>query len=192
MVLGKVFVVGAGPGDPDLITLKGFFLLLTADVVVAGSLVPDQLLDVVKDKVIYRERLTKERHEEAVEAALRAAREGKTVVFLKNGDPVLYGRGLEICRRAEEEGIPCEIVPGVTSVTAAAAKYKIPIGESGRPILLKTGRSDGAEPDVVVLMPEDAAEGLVVENLYGPGEKIYQGRPRGRPAIVFSLSRELH
>ena len=186
VVLGKIYVVGAGPGDPELITLRGFFLLLSADAVIAGSLVPEELVDIMREKVVYRERLTKERHEEAVATAIRLAKEGKTVVGLKNGDPVLYGRGFEICEEANREGVPCEIVPGVTSLTAAAAKYKIPIGRGGRPILLKTGRSSG-DPDVVIFMPENGAEGLVVEDLYGPGERIYQGKPRGRPAIVFQI-----
>ncbi|WP_258870242.1 uroporphyrinogen-III C-methyltransferase [Pyrobaculum aerophilum] len=128
MVLGKIYVVGAGPGDPELITLRGFFLLLSADAVIAGSLVPEELVDLVREKVVYRERLTKERHEEAVAAAIRLAKEGKTVVVLKNGDPVLYGRGFEICEEANREGVPCEIVPGVTSSLQPRRSIKSPSG----------------------------------------------------------------
>jgi uroporphyrin-III C-methyltransferase len=77
----------------------------------------------------------------------------------------------------------------VSSLTAAAAKYKIPITEGGRPLLLTTARS-GGDPDVVVFMPEGSVAGLVVEDLYGAGEKVYHGRPRGRPALVFILRRK--
>jgi uroporphyrin-III C-methyltransferase len=188
VALGKVYVVGAGPGDPELITLKGFFLLLSADVVISASLVPRELLDLVREKVVWEGRLTGETHREVVELAVRHAAEGKTVVVLKNGDPTLFGRGVALCREVEARGVPCEIIPGVSSFTAAAAKYKIPITEGGRPLLLTTARSDG-DPDVVVFMPEGSAVGLVVEDLYGAGEKVYYGRPRGRPALVFILRR---
>jgi len=188
VALGRVFVVGAGPGDPELITLKGFFLLLTADVVIAASLTPQELLELVKDKVVWSGRFTSETHREAVETAVKYASEGKTVVVLKNGDPTLFGRGVAFCREVEARGTPCEIIPGVSSLTAAAARYKIPITEGGRPLLLTTERG-GGEPDIVVFMPEGSAEGLVVEDLYGVGERVYYGKPRGRPALVFILRR---
>jgi uroporphyrin-III C-methyltransferase len=133
VVLGKVYVVGAGPGDPELITLKGFFLLLSADVVISASLVPRELLDLVREKVVWEGRLTGETHREVVELAVRHAAEGKTVVVLKNGDPTLFGRGVALCREVETKGVPYEIIPGMSSFTAAAAKYKIPITEDGRP-----------------------------------------------------------
>jgi len=188
VALGKVYVVGAGPGDPDLITLKGFFLLLTADVVISASLVPKELVELVKDKVMWSGRLTADAHEKVAELAVKYAAEGRTVVVLKNGDPTLFGRGVALCREVEARGMPCEIIPGVSSLAAAAARYKLPVTEGGRPLLLTTAKSDG-DPDVVVFMPESSVEGLVVEDLYGAGEKIYYGKPRGRPALVFILRR---
>lgn len=185
MVLGRIYVVGAGPGDPELLTLKAARLLREADVVFAGALVPDSILSMARGRVVRVGRLTSERHRELVEAAVREAEAGRTVVVLKNGDPVLFGRGLRICREAESRGVPCEVVPGVPSFTAAAARYRIPITEDGRPLLLTTARSSG-EPDVVVFMPE-GAEGFVVEDLYGPRERAYWGRPAGSPALVFRL-----
>ncbi len=179
--------MGAGPGDPELITLKGFFLLLSADVVISASLVSQELVELVKDKVVWNGRFTSETHREVVEIAVKYASEGKTVVVLKNGDPTLFGRGVAFCREVKARGIPCEIIPGVSSLTAAAAKYEIPVTEGGKPLLLTTGRGAG-EPDIVVFMPESSVEGLVVEDLYGAGEKIYYGKPRGRPALVFILS----
>lgn len=191
VAVGRVYVVGAGPGDPDLLTIKAFFLLFTADLVIAPSLVPDSILKLAKGQVVKVGRVTAEKHKEVVALAVEEARKGRVVVILKNGDPVLFGRGVATCREVEREGVPCEIVPGASSMSAAAAKYKIGITEGGRPLLLTTGRSNGEEPDVVVFMPEGAAEGLVVEDLYGPGERVYYGRPERSPALVFQL-KDLH
>lgn len=95
---------------------------------------------------------------------------------------------MALCAEVEKAGVPCEIVPGVSSFTAAAAKYKIPITEGGRPLLLTTARSRGFKPDVVLFMPEGGGEGLVVYDLYGPGESIYHGVPREASSLVFKLA----
>lgn len=186
VVLGRVYIVGAGPGDPELLTVKALFLLLTADVVFAASLVPSSILSLADGKVVKCGRLTSSQHVELTAEVIEEAKSGKTVVVLKNGDPVIFGRGVAMCREIEKAGVPCEIVPGVSSFSAAAAKYRIPITEGGRPLLLTTARS-GGEPDVVVFMPEQRAEGLVVEDLYGEGERAYFGVPQKTPALVFKL-----
>ncbi len=133
---GRVVIVGAGPGDPELITVKGLSRLMEADVIVYDRLVPQELLEVAKPGVelIY---VGKEpgRHtlsqEEINKLLLRLACEGKTVVRLKGGDPFIYGRGEEECMFLLEHGVECEVVPGVPSFIAAAVYAGIPLTSRG-------------------------------------------------------------
>ena len=121
MVTGKVYFIGAGPGDPELLTLKGRRLLGEADLVIyADSLVhPDVCAFARPDaEVIGSSGLTLEEVWERVQAACRA---GQTVARLHSGDPSLYGALHEQLVRLEAAGIPYEIVPGVSSAFAAAA-----------------------------------------------------------------------
>ncbi len=118
----KVFFVGAGPGDPDLITLKGRRLLDEADLVVyAGSLVNPALLDGIGAELLDSNGLSLEATTARIIDALRA---GKRVVRLHSGDPSLYGAILEQMRPLEEAGVEVEVVPGVSSLFAASAALK--------------------------------------------------------------------
>ncbi|MBZ4658878.1 MAG: cobM [Desulfacinum sp.] len=121
---GKVFFVGAGPGDPDLITVKGRRLLRRADrVVYAGSLVPRALLAQCRQgaEVYDSAPLTlEETHALLVEAAKR----GRLVVRLHTGDPALYGAVQEQMRLLDRDGIDYEVVPGVSAAFAAAAHIR--------------------------------------------------------------------
>lgn len=130
---GRVVLVGAGPGDPELITLRGLRELRSADVVVYDRLVDERLLD---EAPSHAERIYagKEpgRHslsQDEINSILvdRAGR-GLKVVRLKGGDPLTYGRGEEECLYVASHGIPCTIVPGVPSFTAAAARAMAPLG----------------------------------------------------------------
>jgi precorrin-4/cobalt-precorrin-4 C11-methyltransferase len=117
----KVIFVGAGPGDPDLITVKGKKLLMQADVVVyAGSLVNRKLLVDLKEgtKCHDSASLTLD---EAIDIMVPAVQAGKTVVRLHTGDPSLYGAIQEQIDALREHGIGCEVIPGVTAAFAAAA-----------------------------------------------------------------------
>ena len=115
-----VYFVGAGPGDPDLITLKGKRLLEIADLVVyAGSLIPKDVLFHAKKAEIHNSAgLTLE---EILALLDPAAKAGKVVVRLATGDPSIYGTIGEHTEKLREAGVVCEIVPGVSSFTAAAA-----------------------------------------------------------------------
>ncbi len=118
---GVVYFVGAGPGDPELITVKGLRLLQEAELVLyAGSLVNPELLKNVRDGVPCHDtaRLTLE---ETVALIREGVAAGKVVVRLHTGDPALYGAVQEQFDLLEAEGIPYEIVPGVSSFLAAAA-----------------------------------------------------------------------
>jgi uroporphyrinogen III methyltransferase / synthase len=132
-VSGRVYLVGAGPGDPGLLTRRAERLLATADVVVHDALVGPRLLDAVRPDAevvaLARGDDGAERPSQAeIEALLVAhARAGRLVVRLKNGDPFLFGRGGEEAAVLAAAGIPFEIVPGVSSAIAAPAYAGIPL-----------------------------------------------------------------
>jgi uroporphyrinogen III methyltransferase/synthase len=123
---GKVYLVGAGPGDPELITARGLRRLREADVVLYDALVHPDQLNAAKPyaELVFvgkRAGRASERQSEINRQLAQAAREGKTVVRLKGGDPYLFGRGSEEAELLASEGIPFEVVPGVPSPLAATA-----------------------------------------------------------------------
>lgn len=130
---GKVYLVGAGPGDPGLITLRGKYLLEHAEVVVYDYLANPKLLNYVpkKAQLIYAGKKGGGLHaftQDAINKLLvEHAKAGKMVVRLKGGDPFIFGRGAEEIQELVAEGINFEVVPGVTSATAAATYAGIPI-----------------------------------------------------------------
>ncbi|HEY3359299.1 MAG TPA: uroporphyrinogen-III C-methyltransferase [Polyangia bacterium] len=129
---GKVFLVGAGPGHPELITVKGLQLLQQADVVVFDRLVQEELLAACRPEAerIYVGKAPG-RHEsrqgEIDELLVRLGRRGGLVVRLKGGDPLLFGRGGEEAEALARAGVPFEIIPGVTAALAAPAAAGIPV-----------------------------------------------------------------
>ncbi|NOZ76963.1 MAG: uroporphyrinogen-III C-methyltransferase [Euryarchaeota archaeon] len=130
--MAKVYLVGAGPGDPGLITVKGLELLKKADVVIYDRLGTRELLKFVRqDAELIDVGKRRGKHtiaqEKINEILVEKARTGKLVVRLKGGDPFVFGRGGEEVRALEEEGIPCEVVPGVTSAIAVPALAGIPV-----------------------------------------------------------------
>ncbi|MGD9973638.1 MAG: uroporphyrinogen-III C-methyltransferase [Desulfatirhabdiaceae bacterium] len=129
---GKVYLVGAGPGDPGLITLKGIECLKAADVVIYDYLASPQLLGYVSPKAesIYVGKKGGDHtlpQQEINQLILEKARSGLIVTRLKGGDPFIFGRGGEEAELLIEHGIPVEIVPGVTSAVAAPAYAGIPL-----------------------------------------------------------------
>jgi len=118
----KLYFVGAGPGDPDLITVKGKRLLAEADLLIyAGSLVNPALLQGLKAETIDSNGLSLENTNSRI---LEALKQGRSVVRLHSGDPSLYGAILEQMRPLEEAGVEIEVVPGVSSLFASAAALK--------------------------------------------------------------------
>jgi precorrin-4/cobalt-precorrin-4 C11-methyltransferase len=118
----KIHFVGAGPGDPDLITVKGKRLLQEADLVIyAGSLVNPQLLEGLKAEIVDSNGLSLE---DTTNKMLEALKDGKKVVRLHSGDPSLYGAILEQIKPLEEAGVEVDVVPGVSSLFAASAALK--------------------------------------------------------------------
>ena len=129
---GRVALVGGGPGDPDLITVRGRRLLAAADVVVVDRLAPRALLDeLAPDVEVIEAGKRPERHtlrqDEINQTLISLARQGKFVVRLKGGDPFVFGRGGEELLALAAAGVPCEVVPGVTSAVAVPAAAGIPL-----------------------------------------------------------------
>lgn len=128
---GIVYLVGAGPGNPELITVRAQRLLDRCDAVVFDNLIPDELL-VTLPRTVDRRYVGKQsgRHslpqEEINDLLVRLASQGKRVVRLKGGDPLVFGRGSEEALYLKEHGIPYEFVPGITSGVAALAYAGIP------------------------------------------------------------------
>ena len=133
---GIVYIVGGGPGDPGLITVKGLECLRRADVVLYDRLIAQELLieapsqaemiDVGKEPKRHR------RSQDEINALLiEKARQGKNVVRLKGGDPFVFGRGGEECQALAEAGIRYEVVPGVSSAIAVPAYAGIPVTQRG-------------------------------------------------------------
>ncbi|MBI4641202.1 MAG: uroporphyrinogen-III C-methyltransferase [Candidatus Tectomicrobia bacterium] len=133
---GKVYLVGAGPGDPQLITLKGKRCLEEADVVLYDRLASESLLTLTQNgaELIYVGK-SADRHalsqEEINQVLIDKALEGKIVVRLKGGDPYIFGRGGEEALQLAEAKIPFEVIPGVTSSSAVPAYAGIPVTHRG-------------------------------------------------------------
>jgi uroporphyrin-III C-methyltransferase/precorrin-2 dehydrogenase/sirohydrochlorin ferrochelatase len=152
---GMVFLVGAGPGSADLLTLRAQRLLGEADVIVHDRLVGDAVIDMARRDAerIYvgKARADHCLPQDGINALLvRLAREGRKVVRLKGGDPFVFGRGGEEAEALEAAGIAYEVVPGVTAALACAAQARIPLThrDAARAVMLVTGHTKDGEPAI--------------------------------------------
>jgi len=152
---GTVYIVGGGPGDPGLITVKGLECLRRADVVLFDRLVAQELLtetpshaeliDVGKEPKRHR------RSQDEINALMiEKAREGKIVVRLKGGDPFVFGRGGEECQALADAGIRYEVIPGVSSAIAVPAYAGIPVTQRGvtTAFAVVAGHTGGSDSDI--------------------------------------------
>jgi uroporphyrinogen III methyltransferase/synthase len=167
--VGTVSLVGAGPGDPELLTLKALRLLGEADAVVYDHLVSQDVLDKTRPGC---ERIFAGKKggqtgcpQAAIDRMLvDLAREGKNVVWLKGGDPFIFGRGGEEAAALAAAGVPFEIVPGVTSALAAAAYAGIPLTHRAHSsaVVFLTGHEDPAKPGASVQWEDYARIGATL------------------------------
>jgi uroporphyrin-III C-methyltransferase len=201
VIAGKVWLVGAGPGDPDLLTVKALRLLQAADVVVHDRLTPPALLDLARPgarRIDVGKR--KSRHtlpqDDINQLLVALGREGLTVVRLKGGDPFVFGRGGEELLALRQAGVEVEVVPGVTSALAAAAGAGVPLTHRGlaQAVTFVTGHAamkDGepGEPDLdwlvlsrpnhtVVIYMGVSTAAMLAERL------IAAGRDAATPALI--------
>lgn len=166
---GRVVLVGAGPGDPDLITVRGARELAGADVVVFDRLAPAALLDLAPagvDRVYVGKEPGRHamRQADICDLLVREASAGRTVVRLKGGDPFVFGRGGEEAAACAAAGVPFEVVPGVTSAIAAPAAAGIPLThrDAARSFAVVTGSQAHGEDTLDLERMATATDTLVV------------------------------
>ena len=211
---GKVYLVGAGPGDPDLLTLKAHRLLSCCDALVYDALVPREVLALVPDTAELHFVGKRRGHHSVPQPSTNAvlvemAKRHRCVVRLKGGDPFLFGRGGEEAAHLERHGIAVEVVPGVTAGIAAPAYVGIPVTHrrAGSSVTFVTGHEeiDKRRPGVDWRGLARSSDGLVIymglhnlphiceELMAGgleastPAAAVQQGTVRGQKAVVSTL-----
>lgn len=197
---GTVYLVGAGPGDPDLLTLKAARLLATADVVLHDDLVPDAIVALANPHALItsvgkrcgRPRITQAGIHELM---IDSARRNLSVVRLKSGDPLVFGRAAEELNALREAGIPAEVIPGVSAVFAAGATLQLPLTDrrtASKLILISGSHAADKENPLPMWqgpLPEDATLAI-----YMPGRDLsalaadlrIHGVPTDMPCVAIS------
>ena len=200
MAKGIVYLVGAGPGDPGLITLRGLECLRRADVIVMDRLAPQALLRHARpDATLIDVGKRPDRHlmpQEEINALLvQQGQAGKTVVRLKGGDPFVFGRGGEEAEALAAAGVPFEVVPGVSSTIAAPAYAGIPVTHRGiaSSVAIITGHEDPTKAESAIDFSKLACAVDTIVFAMGVGrlrsiadELMAHGRPRSTAVAIIS------
>jgi uroporphyrin-III C-methyltransferase len=205
MASGKVLLVGAGPGDPELLTIKAMRALSVAEVVVYDRLVAPGILALIP-KGATRIDVGKQAGSHPVpqheinRILIRLARLGRSVVRLKGGDPFIFGRGCEEAGELERAGIAYEVVPGITAAQGCAASARVPLTHRGvaHSVRYVTGHCKADEPldldwarladpkaTLIVYMGRANAEAIV-------GNLIAHGMPADLPVLAVSRGTTAH
>ncbi len=202
---GKVYIVGAGPGDPELITIKGYKKIVDADVILYDSLIHHSLLELPefqnKEKIFVGKRKGHHSYtqEEINELLLRYALQGKIIVRLKGGDPFIFGRGGEEIYYLKKHGIEVQVVPGITTALACSAELQVPLThrDLGRSVIFLTGYSsanaedESGFPDFNWDLLADETLTLVfymgLHHLERIAKRLIEkGRSKNTPAVIIS------
>ncbi|MBT3915234.1 MAG: uroporphyrinogen-III C-methyltransferase [Rhodospirillaceae bacterium] len=196
---GPVYLIGAGPGDPELLTVKAMRLLGEADVVVYDRLVSDEILNLVPKGAsrIFAGKAADKHHliqDEINELLVKLARKNYNVVRLKGGDPFVFGRGSEEAEVLHEHGISFEIVPGITAASGCTAALGVPLTHRGKATGVRyvTGhrKNNGeldlnwqslADPDTTLVVYMGLSSLPVIRD-----ELIKAGMPGELPAVAIS------
>jgi uroporphyrin-III C-methyltransferase len=194
--IGGVSLVGAGPGDPDLLTVKALRLIQSAEVILHDDLVPQAILDKASPhaEVVHvgkrcgRKSITQE---EIQALMIEHARAGRNVVRLKSGDPLIFGRAAEEMTALNAAGVPFEIVPGITAAFAAAAAIQCSLTDrdSASNVIFSTGHHAQSHNQAPLPSREDATRVV-----YMPGrdlhllaeEWLHEGLPADFPCVLVS------
>ncbi len=176
---GRVVLVGAGPGDPGLITVKGLMELRRADVVVYDRLVPRELLEEAPKgaELVYAGKEPGRHHmtqEEINELLLDRSLKGLHVVRLKGGDPLIFGRGEEECLYLASRGVECEVIPGVPSYVYASSRALAPLGSrlGSHSYTVTTGVLAGGRPNPAIPELLKASDTLVLLMAAGRASEV--------------------
>lgn len=214
--MGVVHIVGAGPGDPELLTLKAFRLIQSADIVFHDRLVSDEILDLVR-RDAERVSVGKAKGNHSVPQReihtlmIHAALEGKRVVRLKGGDPFIFGRGGEELEAVQAAGIEVHIVPGISSALGCAASAGLPLThrDHAQTLTFVTGHAqNGGVPDLdwehlarpgktVVIFMGVGTAAIIAEKLIGSGRSpstpvsVVENGTRNDEVRVFGTLAEL-
>jgi uroporphyrin-III C-methyltransferase len=193
---GEVYLVGAGPGDPELLTVKALRLIRTADVILHDDLVPQAILDHASPSAeivnVGKRCGTKTITQEEINALIiEHARGNRSVVRLKSGDPLIFGRAAEEMAALREAGVPFEVVPGITAAFAAAAAFGCSLTDrnSASNVIFSTGHHAQSHNESPLPKVEDSTRVV-----YMPGrdlrllaqEWLQQGLPPEFPCAVVS------
>ncbi len=186
-----VYFIGAGPGDPELLTIKGRGVLEVSDVVVyAGSLINPKILEYAKKDAELHDSSTMT-FEEIIDVLVKSSRKGRVVARLQSGDPSIYGAIAEQIEALEAEEIPYRVIPGVSSIFAAAAslgkEYTMPGGSQSMIITRLSGRTHVPESeDLAALAKHGSSMGIFLSAhmMKEAVEKLMEGYGGDTPAAV--------
>lgn len=194
--IGEVYLVGAGPGDPDLLTFRALRLMQRCDVVLYDRLVGDDIMGLVRRDAqrVYVGKLPKQhtmQQEDISQLLVNLALEGKRVLRLKGGDPFIFGRGGEEIEKLAENDIPFQVVPGVTAAAGCASYSGIPLTHRDHAqacIFVTAHGKDGVlgiDWDVLIRPQQTVAVYMGLSNLqFLADEIVAKGLPADTPAAI--------
>jgi uroporphyrin-III C-methyltransferase len=198
--VGKVYIVGAGPGHPDLLTVRAVRLIQAGDVIVYDRLIQEEVLALAKpaaEKIFMGKFLGRHssRQQEIHELLVRKANAGKAVIRLKGGDPFLFGRGGEEAEYLIEHGVAFEVIPGVSSCLSAPLGAGIPVThrDIASSVAIVTGHNSTGNHDRVDWQALSKVDTLVIlMGVHNVGHitqaLMAAGRPSSTPAAMIQMA----